>query len=296
MDQFLTLQHIYIYISLSLSFRSILSKGCTQVKQNISLFLWAPLHMISWWCPTPLTVPHLQCRHASVEIPWHQPAYYSPPCSATAWKAALPKYSLQKSCICLAHVILQNLLTTNHHLGTIWRPPSYRRHLHQTSGERGGPSPELWWMSGSLSWIWRRGFAKVRQTLPCFAKVRMKARTYFWYTLEFAWITKIFIIPRRWFWQCWNDFAALGIKMTGVSKTSLLIFVVFARFIVLTAKFWQVCAQQCHKETDNILNTTTKCGCYVTGACVTRSVRNKTDTREVFDHLWALEGSFEHES
>ena len=84
--------------------------------------------------------------------------------------------------------------------------------------------------------------------------------------------------------------------MTGVSKTSFLIFVVFARFIVLTAKFWQVCAQQCHKETDNILNTTTKRGCYVTGACVTRSVKNKTDTREVFDHLWILEGSFEHES
>ena len=31
-----------------------------------------------------------------------------------------------------------------------------------------------------------------------------------------------------------------GIKMTGVSKTSLLIFVVFARFLALTAKFWQV--------------------------------------------------------
>ena len=73
--------------------------------------------------------------------------------------------------------------------------------------------------------------------------------------------------------------------MTGVSKTSLLIFVVFARFIALTAKFWQVCAQQCHKETDNSLNTTTTCGCYVTGACVTRSVRNKIDTREVFDHF-----------
>ena len=28
--------------------------------------------------------------------------------------------------------------------------------------------------------------------------------------------------------------------MTGVSKTPLLIFVVFARFLALTAKFWQV--------------------------------------------------------
>ena len=31
-----------------------------------------------------------------------------------------------------------------------------------------------------------------------------------------------------------------GIKMTGVSRMSLLIFVVFARFLALTAKFWQV--------------------------------------------------------
>ena len=31
-----------------------------------------------------------------------------------------------------------------------------------------------------------------------------------------------------------------GIKMTGVSKTSLLIFAVFARFLALTAEFWQV--------------------------------------------------------
>ena len=87
-----------------------------------------------------------------------------------------------------------------------------------------------------------------------------------------------------------------GIKMTGVSKTSLLIFIVFAQFIALTAKFWQVCAQHCHKETDNILNTTTECGCYVAAACVTRSIRNKTDTREVFDHLWVLKGSFMDES
>ena len=59
--------------------------------------------------------------------------------------------------------------------------------------------------------------------------------------------------------------ACSGMKMTGVSKTSLLIFVVITRFIALTTTFWQVCAQQCHKDTDNILNTTTKCGCYVTG-------------------------------
>ena len=31
-----------------------------------------------------------------------------------------------------------------------------------------------------------------------------------------------------------------GIKMTRVSKMSLLIFVVFARFLPLTARFWQV--------------------------------------------------------
>ena len=31
-----------------------------------------------------------------------------------------------------------------------------------------------------------------------------------------------------------------GIKITGVSKTSLLIFIDFARFLALTAKFWQV--------------------------------------------------------
>ena len=103
-------------------------------------------------------------------------------------------------------------------------------------------------------------------------------------------------IPEMFWKDPGNALRALsGIKMTGLPKTSLLIFVVFARFIALTAKFWQVCAQQRHKETDNILNTTTKCGCYVTGACVARSVRNKTDTREIFDHLWILERSFEHE-
>ena len=32
------------------------------------------------------------------------------------------------------------------------------------------------------------------------------------------------------------DFYESGIKMTGVSKTSLLIFVVFARFLALTTK------------------------------------------------------------
>ena len=75
------------------------------------------------------------------------------------------------------------------YLGTFRRPPSYRRHLHRNSGEPGRPSPEHWWMSGSLSWIWRCGFAKARQTSPCFAKVRMKARACFRYTLEFAWFT-----------------------------------------------------------------------------------------------------------
>ena len=42
-------------------------------------------------------------------------------------------------------------------LGTFWRPPSYRRHLHRYSGEGEGPSPELWWMSGKFLWIWLVG-------------------------------------------------------------------------------------------------------------------------------------------
>ena len=39
-----------------------------------------------------------------------------------------------------------------------------------------------------------------------------------------------------------------GIKMTAVSTTSLLIFVVFARFQALTAKFWQVNNQRKREE------------------------------------------------
>ena len=38
----------------------------------------------------------------------------------------------------------------------------------------------------------------------------------------------------------WGAHALSVIKMTGVSKTSLLMFVVFARFLISTAKFWQV--------------------------------------------------------
>ena len=32
---------------------------------------------------------------------------------------------------------------TARRLGTFWRPPTFRSHLHQNSGEYGGPSPEL---------------------------------------------------------------------------------------------------------------------------------------------------------
>ena len=73
-------------------------------------------------------------------------------------------------------------------LDTFSRPPTCRRHLHRKPGECRGPSPELWWMSGRFSWIWSCGFAKVRQTSPGFAKVRMKARTCSQYTLEPAWV------------------------------------------------------------------------------------------------------------
>ena len=58
---------------------------------------------------------------------------------------------------------------TSNILGTFWRPPTYRTHLHRNSGECGGPSPELWWMSRRLLWIWCCGFAKVRQGSPKFA-------------------------------------------------------------------------------------------------------------------------------
>ena len=57
-------------------------------------------------------------------------------------------------------------------LGTFWRPCE-------------GPSPELWWMSGRFSWIWLVGS-------PKFAKVRMKARTCLWYTLEPPWLMPCF--------------------------------------------------------------------------------------------------------
>ena len=86
-----------------------------------------------------------------------------------------------------------------------------------------------------------------------------------------------------------------GIKMTRVSKMSLLVFVTSAQFQALTATFWQVCAQPCHMKTHRILNTTSRCGCYVTGACVIRNVRNRTGTRDVIDHLGTHKGSFEHE-
>ena len=42
-----------------------------------------------------------------------------------------------------------------------------------------------------------------------------------------------------------------GVKMTRVSKTSLLNFVVFARFLTLTAKVWQVNDHQKMQRTDH---------------------------------------------
>ena len=52
--------------------------------------------------------------------------------------------------------------------GIFWMSPTYRRHPHRNSGEYGGPSPELWWMSGgsraygvvgSPKLAWRRAHA-----------------------------------------------------------------------------------------------------------------------------------------
>ena len=45
-----------------------------------------------------------------------------------------------------------------------------------------------------------------------------------------------------------DDIFFSGIKMTGVSTMSLLIFVVFARFLTLTATFWQVNNHQKRQE------------------------------------------------
>ena len=44
------------------------------------------------------------------------------------------------------------------------------------------------------------------------------------------------------------------------------------------------------ENTQHSLNTTSRYGCYDTSACATRSVRNRTDTREVDDHLGLLRG------
>ena len=49
-----------------------------------------------------------------------------------------------------------------------------------------------------------------------------------------------------------RDFNILGIEMTGVSKTSLLNFVVFPGFLALTVKVWQV--NDHHKREELTIN------------------------------------------
>ena len=73
-------------------------------------------------------------------------------------------------------------------LGTFWRPPTHRRHLHRNSGECGGPSPELWWMSGSsreYGVVGSPKFAKVRQGSPKFAWRRAHASGTLWNLPDF---------------------------------------------------------------------------------------------------------------
>ena len=79
--------------------------------------------------------------------------------------------------------------------------PTYRRHLHKNSGECGGPSPKLWWMSGRFSWS---------QTLSKFARRRVHASGTLWHEI----ITKI--IPWELFFVIFEAF----FTVSGSTPTS----------------------------------------------------------------------------
>ena len=92
------------------------------------------------------------------------------------------------SCLFAGLLLAKIICMTYKKGGTFYRPPTYLRQLHRNSVECGGPSGDAGDLRGEgvlvNAALGSPHFAKLRQTSPDFAKLRMKARACFGSTLE----------------------------------------------------------------------------------------------------------------